>query len=84
MAYKKKKRSNIKRTRYSTEEKRSFWVGYGIGLSEKKSLSPACENEGERFLSSGPLSSVASANKGYDLAKKDRKENLHKRFTRKK
>ena len=86
MAYKKNKRKLkiYKNKKYSKEEKRSYWVGYGIALAEKKSDSTLYRNEGERFLESGYVPSVKSANIGYEKAKADSENRRSKRFTPKK
>lgn len=55
-----------KKPKYSEHEKRAYYVGYGIALANSKDESGM--NNGEKFLRSGYMPSVKSANEGYSRA----------------
>ena len=81
MAYKKnRKRTKLNKRKFSNREKRAYWVGYGIGLANRKEDKSGYNNRGERFLETGRPSNIESANNGYRAAKKDAEYKILERF----
>ena len=81
MAFKRNKKKpkmyRGKKSKYSVQEKRSYWTGYGIALERMKSDSPGYPTKGSIHLNSGYVPSIESACKGYDAAMKH-KDNDYK------
>ncbi|MBQ8546181.1 MAG: hypothetical protein IJ437_04495 [Clostridia bacterium] len=57
--------------KYTIQEKRSFWTGYGIALERMQSERLGM-SYGEKHLSSGWVPSISSAEEGYNRAMKNR------------
>ena len=56
-----------RKSKYTIEQKRSYWTGYGIALERQFGRWPG-DTRGDTHLETGWVGSISSAQAGYDKA----------------